>query len=344
MHRRATTGAFRAATIAATIVSTTLGTGCSNFLSSDAPPTMSESLTAAFSTVPLGFTSNTSSYGGDADGVASIWLPGANARGFGRSSLMGGGLGDAFAGGIAAGRGFGHHGPFGGRYAGGRTCNGAFDAGTGWFVCNPVTQGGLTVTQQMQWKTTAGAIQQAFDTATTNSAQVQTAVNGTVSYVRDSTRGPAWGGRKGPPHIGRLIGDSSTILTANTSVSHRSDRTVAGLASGSTRRTVNGTSVGEESTTGTTSKGNFTAQRLAADTTRGVVIPITDGRPTYPMEGTVIRTMRATVTHAGEAAVTASRREVITYDGTSVAKVTITINGDTKNCTQQLPHGRLSCP
>ncbi|MBK8059373.1 MAG: hypothetical protein IPK33_16405 [Gemmatimonadetes bacterium] len=86
--------------------------------------------------------------------------------------------------------------------------------------------------QQMQYKTTAGAVQSSFDTASTNSVQVKTNVAGTVSYVRDSSRGPSWGGRKGPPHIGRLIGDSATILTANTTLGHTSDRTVAGLAAG----------------------------------------------------------------------------------------------------------------
>ncbi|MBK8059372.1 MAG: hypothetical protein IPK33_16400 [Gemmatimonadetes bacterium] len=60
-----------------------------------------------------------------------------------------------------------------------------------------------------------------------------------------------------------------------------------------------GTSTGEESTTGTSSKGNFTAKRVAADTTRGVEIPIVDGKPTYPTVGTVIRMMTATVTFAG---------------------------------------------
>lgn len=336
MYRPLRTGLLVAAALSAS--------ACADFLSSGSPePQLSDALTAAFSTVPVDFSNASTSYAGDSDGVSSLWLPGANARAFGRTGLMGGGLNDNFAGALSAGRGFGHHGPFGGRVAGGRSCDGAFNASTGWFVCAPVTRNGVTITQQMQYKTTAGAIQQAFDTATTNSVQVQTTANGTISFVRDSTRGPAWGGRKGPPHIGRLVGDSTTILTVNTTLNHRSDRTVTGLASGSTQRTVAGTSQGEESTTGTSSKGNFTARRVAADTTRGLVIPIVDGKKTYPTAGTVIRVMSATVTFAGEAAVTANRREVITYDGTDVAKIVITINGDTKNCTMQLPRGRLNC-
>jgi hypothetical protein len=38
-----------------------------------------------------------------------------------------------------------------------------------------------------------------------------------------------------------------------------------------------------------------------------------------------------------------TRREVITYDGSSTAKVVITKDGVTQTCTQALPHGRLSC-
>ena len=329
----------------AALLTLLIGAGaCADFLGTgDSTPTVSQALTAAFTTVPAEFSNNTSSFGGDSDGVPSLWLPGPGGRAFGREGLMGGGLGDAFAGSMSAGRGFGHHGPFGGRFGGGRTCDGTFSASTGWFVCTPITKNGVTVNQQMQYKTTAGVVQSAFDTASTNSVQVKTNVAGTVSYVRDSSKGPSWGGRKGPPHIGRLIGDSATILTANTTLGHTSDRTVTGLASGSTKRTVAGTSTGEESTTGTSSKGNFTARRVAADTTRGVEIPIVDGKPTYPTAGTVIRTMTATVTFAGATPITASRREVITYDGSATAKVVITINGEVKNCTMALPRGRPSC-
>jgi hypothetical protein len=106
---------------------------------------------------------------------------------------------------------------------------------------------------------------------------------------------------------------------------------------------VNGTSNGQESTTGTSSRGNFTATRAAADTTTGVAVPLENGRPTYPVAGTIIRVMNASVTYAGSAAITSSRREVVTYDGSATAKVTITVNGETKNCTLPLPHGRLTC-
>jgi hypothetical protein len=62
------------------------------------------------------------------------------------------------------------------------------------------------------------------------------------------------------------------------------------------------------------------------------------------VEGTVIRVMNASFTVTGASPVTASRREVITYDGSSTATIVITINGDTKTCTMALPKGRPVCP
>jgi hypothetical protein len=266
-----------------------------------------------------------------------MWLPGARPGGFG-GGLMGGGVSDHFVGGVGLGRGFGHHGPFGG----GLTCSGGtFSASTGRVTCPTETRNGLTINRSAQYTTSAGQVQQAFDSVTTNTVNMQTAVTGTVSFVRVSARG---GHGHGPRHIGRFVGDTTTILTANSTVNNRSDRTVGGLAQGSTQRTVNGTSSGQESATGTSSRGNFTSSRTAADTTRGVVIPVaTSGSATYPTAGTVIRVMRATVQYAGQAATTTNRREVITYDGSSTAKVVITKDGVTQNCTIPLPRGRPTC-
>jgi hypothetical protein len=53
--------------------------------------------------------------------------------------------------------------------------------------------------------------------------------------------------------------------------------------------------------------------------------------------------MQATLKYAGEDAVTLSRREVVTYDGSATAKVVITQDGATRNCTRPLPRGPLSC-
>lgn len=234
-----------------------------------------------------------------------------NRRGPGWGAFMGGGIGEAFIGGIAFGRGFGR-GPFG-EWRESDNC--AFSTTTNRLECTIVRGNSLTINRSFSFLDAAGAMQQAFDTATTNTVNVKTSVNGTITHHETVT---------------------STVNAA-------SDFTVTGLASGSTQRTVNGTSAGTESTIGTRDEVAFTASRTAGDTITGIVIPIQDGRPTYPTAGTIVRSMQATVTLSGESPSTSSRREVITFDGSATAKVVITHDGVTKNCTKPLPHGRLSC-
>jgi hypothetical protein len=123
-----------------------------------------------------------------------------------------------------------------------------------------------------------------------------------------------------------------------------SDQVVSGLLASSTARTVNGTSAGRESSNGTNSTGTYTAVRVMGDTIRSVVIPKQTGTTAaFPTSGTVTRYMQATLTYTGQAPTTSTRREVITYDGTNVAKVVITKDGVTQNCTLPLPRGRLTC-
>ncbi|MFL5478422.1 MAG: hypothetical protein ACJ79X_05345, partial [Gemmatimonadaceae bacterium] len=87
----------------------------------------------------------------------------------------------------------------------------------------------------------------------------------------------------------------------------------------------------------------FTSLRTAGDTVTGVVIPLQNGRPTFPTAGTIVRSMQATVTLAGQTPTTSSRREVITFDGTSTAQVSVTQDGVTKTGTLSLAGGRLDC-
>jgi hypothetical protein len=326
---------------------------CAELTNPGQSPLSPGALTGAFSTVPVGYGDLTSSFvGTTAAGVpsAGFWLGGGREGALERGSFMGGGLQSAF---VGEGGGFGRGlaGPFGG----GLNCTSTFNAATGRLVCEAVTQNGLTINRSAQYKNAAGTVQQAFDTATTNSVNIQSAVTGTVTYTPDSSsngnRGPGggrggrggacWGDGRGLG--GLLLGDTATIVSATTTVNNTSDRTVTGLASGSTQRTVNGTSRGQESATGESSRGTFTATRVAGDTTTGLVIPVVSSGTTYPTAGTVIRAMQASLTYTGQTPTTVSRREVITYDGTATAKIVITENGTTRNCTRSLPRGELIC-
>jgi hypothetical protein len=304
-------------------------------------------LSAALSSVPVGYGDLSTSYvgtGGASAASAGLWIGGGHEASFNRHDLMGGGLHEAFAGGIGFAGKAGNRGPFGGGVA----CAPTFDAATGRVVCADETHHGVTTSRSAQYKDASGAVQEAFDTLTTNSVNLQSTVSGTIVYDRAADSSTAsdrgkdcWGRGRGPG--GRLLGDTSTILTATTTLSSSSNRTVTGLAQGSTQRTVNGASAGQESTTGTSSRGTFTATRVVGDTTTAVVVPVVTGTRSYPTAGIVIRSIRATLKYASEDAVTLARREVVTYDGSATAKIAITENGTTKNCTRALPHGVLSC-
>ncbi len=337
-----------AALLGAACADGTTGPGAADRLTTSA-------LGAALSTVPVGYGDLASSYVATTAAAFSdgtLWVGGGRGAGFDRGALMGGGLGDAFVGGVGVGRGFGHQGPFGGalRCASGATA--AFNASTGRVECPTETANGLTVARSASYATAAGVAQAAFDTVTTNTVNLRTVVTGTVTYTRGADSAGTAGGRdcwgRGRGNVGRLLGDTATILAATSTVSSASERTVTGLAQGSTQRTVNGASRGTESTTGTSSRGAFTATRIVGDTTRGVVIPVRaagDTARAYPTAGSVIRAISASLAYAGETPTTLTRREVITYDGSATAQVTITENGTTKRCTRSLTgRGQLVCP
>ncbi len=287
---------------------------------------------AAFESVPAGFSSTSSTFaaGGDlgdafqphsGDGSFDDRGPGGmggpgdhGGRGPGRGDgfgfLMGGGLGPEFFGGIGFGPGIGR-GPFHSDSVG-SSC--VFASSTGIVTCGPVTKRGLTVLVTASIKSTSGVAQAKIDSLT-NSVTAHSEVSGTVTH-RDS---------------------------ATSTINHKSDRIVTGLAVGSTQRTVDGTAVGTETTTGTTDAGAFTAIRTVNDATTGIIVPIANGRPTYPTAGRVSRNMGSAITIAG-ATTTHSRSEVVTYDGSATATVVITQDGTAKTCTMALPRGRLVCP
>lgn len=273
-------------------------------------------LSQAFATLPAGFTMTTNSFASSEE-IGDAFLPRLHRDGDREHGLadigghgMMGGLGPDFFGGIEFGRGFGH-GPFGGIRLRG-TCE--FNSTTGRVECTD-TRDGITIVASASFKTADGTVQSAPD-STTDVVNIETAVSGTRTR-RDS---------------------------AVSTINHTSSRTVTGLAIGSTQRTINGAARGEESTTGRTDFGvAFVATRLVGDTTSGLIIPVAADRPTYPIAGTVIRQMRATVTVGGGTPTVKERREVITYDGSATATLVITRDGTTRTCTLPLPRGLPSC-
>ena len=321
-----TTGILFASTAVLTLA------GCADLTNSGANTL---AVGSAFQSVPLGFSANSSSF--DASGDAGVPFspgpmgrsgpggpggPGRDRRGGGdhrdgfggagmRGQLMGGGMGPDFLGRIPFGRGQGQ-GPFG-AFTLPDAC--ALDATSRRVACPDKTDHGLTMKASFAFTDAARAPQARFDTTSTETVNVRVSVKGT-----------------------RVRRDNST-----STVDHESDRTVSGLAPGSTARTVIGMARGLENTTGIRDGVAFTAVRTVGDTTTGLVIPIVDGRPTIPSAGVVVRSMTVVITPAGGAATSRSRREQITFNGTNIVSVVITQDGVAKNCTITLPDRKLVC-
>jgi len=275
--------------------------------------------------------------GGPGGGVVSQPIGGPGGSGLlgglnmwaGAPLLMGGGLGPPFVGmSVSA--------VFGGRPFddGVLPASCTFSAATGFVTCPTLMIDGLTVNRSAQYTDAGGTAHARFD-STTNTVLTQISVAGTLRGQRHGG-GFGVGSRNGP--------DVTPMFTDTTTINESSSRTVSGLAAGSTQRTVNGASSGVETTSGTSSEnGHFTADRTVGDTTTGLVEPIQPGHMTYPTAGTIVRSMQVTLTFDGQTPITTSRREVVTYDGTSTATIVITQDGTTKTCTMPLPIGRVKC-
>lgn len=301
-------------------------------------------VSAAFRTAAPGYDSLSSSY--SAEGNTGVFgprhrggPPGAPGEGLGRDELMGGGMRGEFSGAVGMGPGMGR-GPFGEQFSL-STCT-TFNAATGVVTCTPIVRDSLTINRTFKFSTAAGVAQAARDTATTDRIETTRSVTGTTTFTPGRREG--FGHGFGPPGQGQSDETRPDITTARTTVSSSSSRVVTGLASGSTKRTVNGASAGRETSEGTTTTGAFSSVRVMGDTTTGLVIPVVASGYPYPTAGTVIRAMSVTVTYASGSPVNSSRREVITYDGSATAKISITKDGATKACTLALPRGRPVCP
>lgn len=189
-----------------------------------------------------------------------------------------------------------------------------FDAATGRVTCSDVTINGLTISRSFAFYDAAGNAQP-FRGPTTVSVNTRTWVRGTAE--RDS-------------------------VTAT--IDRRSDLTVTGVQPGSTRRTFDGVEEGTSNIVARLARGTFVSDVSFADTTRALVLAANDpAAPRWPLGGTVIRTAEGTRARDGGDSRSFNRREEIVFDGTSRASLTITVNGQTRNCIIDLAARRVSC-
>jgi hypothetical protein len=173
-------------------------------------------------------------------------------------------------------------------------------ADPGSFDCTSVQRDGLTITRTCTFYDQDGNVQDAYDTLTTDSAQVHVEVSGSID------RGD-WG---------------------SSSVSRVRDITVTGLLGTETSLTWNGTGSGtmskvHQAADGSTVQMDVTSSQTAKD----VVIPVPRTSTSWPLGGTITSSVSVTFTGGPNDGETHTRDVTITFDGTQYA--TVTVNGQT---------------
>lgn len=166
------------------------------------------------------------------------------------------------------------------------------------FECGSFTRGDITIIRTCTFVDAAGAVQDAYDPATTDTVRLHAAVSGTISRDR-------WTG----------------------AVNRVRDYTASGLAGDETSITWNGT--GSDTTTKVRSRDGADVQydMTSADTVDNVVIPVPRTETSWPLSGTIVKHFKVTITGGPHDGTTHQRDVMIAFDGTQYA--TVTVNGET---------------
>lgn len=177
---------------------------------------------------------------------------------------------------------------------------------------------GMNVTVTTTYYDAAGAVQANYDALTTAKMVQKETVSGTSTVQRD----------------GRSV---------VTTVQRSGETTITGLEGRETSHTINGSASGTVTSESTADGKSSKAVTTSSDKTVDLVIPVPGGRGVYPKSGTVTHERTVTLTRAGGTPVTHTIKEVSTFDGTAVVKVTITVDGTTRSCTRNLATRQTSC-
>jgi len=185
----------------------------------------------------------------------------------------------------------------------------AYAAASQSFVCPPATASGLTINQSFTLLTTSGGKQSAFDHATTESVTTNTAVAGSV-----------------------------TSEGATLTLDGREELTLSGLVTG--RHTINGT--GAAHLVGALPDGSSFDIRMTSSIT-SLILPAntTPGAQVWPASGTIVVESVASLTGFPPS----TSRLTLMFNGTSKVNVTVTEDGFTRTCQQDLatPAQEPSC-
>jgi hypothetical protein len=177
---------------------------------------------------------------------------------------------------------------------------------------------GMNVTVTTTFYDAAGAVQAKYDALTTAKIVQKETVSGTTTVQRD----------------GRSV---------VTTVQRSGETTITGLEGRETSHTINGSASGTVTTDATADGKTSHAVTTSSEKTADLVIPVPGGRGVYPKSGTVTHERSVALSRAGGTPVTHTVKEVTTFDGTAVAKVTITVDGQTRTCTRNLATRQTTC-
>lgn len=168
----------------------------------------------------------------------------------------------------------------------------------GKFECTAEAKEGLTITRTCVFKDASGNVQSAYDSLTTASVSVNATVKGALS------RGPF----------------SMTI-------DRKADFTVSGLAGQNTTAIWNGGGSGSASRVRQTEDGAARESNMTYTLKRtNVVIPVPHTANSWPISGTVEKSVTVTIVGGPHDGKTVTRKVVIIFNGTS--KPVATINGE----------------
>ena len=188
-----------------------------------------------------------------------------------------------------------------------------YSSSTGRFTCPDVTRDGLTIGRSYALFDAADKPQDKRDS---NTVKMNTQVWARGTVQKDAGK---------------------------VTIDRRSDLTATGIQHSSPNRTLNGTEQGTSTMEHQTTHGKATSVLAFGDTTINLVVPKPDSPRKWPLSGTVIRSHSGTRTMEGRPAVSFSYRAVFVYDGSAVVKITVTKNGETRSCTQNLETRAHQC-
>ena len=184
-----------------------------------------------------------------------------------------------------------------------------FESASQFFVCSPLSGGGLTLNQRFTLLDAGAGKQAAFDAKTTSALHLENAVSGTFNST--------------------LTVDGQQVLD------------LGGL--GTSRHTLNGSSLTLTSTSNPATPGQSTSTERKTTIVNLVLPVVAAGAPTaWPLSGT-IDTRSRSITADGDTTIFIATMQ---FDGSSVVSLTLTVPGGLQSCRVNLanmPPGQMGC-